>query len=1199
MKYLSVCLLAALAAGIATPAGAEAPLAYEPFAAYKIDQNLAAGDQTAPPAGTGLSGYTAGNTILVNHARADSLAFGSLATSGGKLESDAGGVSLFAQIRTDATSPFTEFLADDMVGRQGTTLYWSCLFQLKQTSTEADQNYFAIRGNGRARVTIGQTWNSPRFVANGRLNHPIDTQSHLFVGRFDFKDGDDSLRIWFDPEPGESGESQPPDRIDNGAMDFNELEFKSQGSGFFLDEIRWGTSWEAVTPSVSTYSLTVEAGDHGEVFFSPRQEQYTQGQSVYLEATGAFGYKFSRWRGDVPAGRESENPMRLVIDRNHAITAEFEPGIPEFFNVEPTEDPNSSADPVLDLRELNETVAGENGWVGRRGDKLYLGDGTPVRFWGATTGVPDHDADLERLARFLARRGVNMVRWHTSVYNNQAPNFADVRRRPIDELHRLVAAMKAQGIYSKISFFFILGLRIQPEWDVAGYTQSWLTAHPEEAQTAPFGLQFFDPTFQAAYRNWIREVLTTPNPYDPQRRPLAQDPAAAVVEMQNEDNLFFWTFDPERYPEVQRNRLESRFADWARNKYGSLEAAKATWGPGLDARDNLEAGRLTLTGAWEMTRNFGGVPRRMADQIAFLRRLQKDWYVAMAKFIHDDLGYPGLLTASNWHTADDPVLLDAEWETYTAADIIDQHNYFSAVVVDRAVGTRVSGGDTYFGIPAINNPRRFPLATKQVAGFPTMISESTWTLPTDFKPEAALLVGSYGAMADVDFFFWFATGEPGWLPGNGPWVLNSPALAGLWPAAALIYRRGYVREAPVVVREARSLDSIYRKEPALVSQTFGWDPTRDLNQEFNYNPETQQGRVDSLATLVGKVEVAYEEGPDFVAPELTSHIDASRGIVRSITGELEIRSGEIEGADPDHPRRGGGTFRIDSPYAQGAAGYLEKAGLLEFPNFSAHLKNRFASVVAVALDGMPLRQSQKILIQAGAREQMRMEQTRDTLVRWNNKSYVGKTLEPVGQLPWQMQSIDGVVALRDIGPVETIHVVDPAGYIVTEINNHEKSPLGCQFRLPAQALYTVVTLGPHQFARWEAFTPDELEDPKISGAFVDYDGDGMKNFLEYMLGLNPKTPDDGLGGPKPDIIAVEPDIPESRVEFSFNIRTGDPHATHSLRVSNDLESWGDADNALTKLGEEPMGNGFTRYTYRTADPLARGDTLFVQLVVSE
>ena len=71
---------------------------------------------------------------------------------------------------------------------------------------------------------------------------------------------------------------------------------------------------------------------------------------------------------------------------------------------------------LLNLRSLNEKVAGEHGFirVSKSGYGFVRGDGKPIRFWGVTSFAGDLKGfkATENAARFLARYGVNMVRFH-------------------------------------------------------------------------------------------------------------------------------------------------------------------------------------------------------------------------------------------------------------------------------------------------------------------------------------------------------------------------------------------------------------------------------------------------------------------------------------------------------------------------------------------------------------------------------------------------------------------------------------------------------------------------------------------------------------------------------------------------------------------------------------------------------------------
>ncbi len=75
---------------------------------------------------------------------------------------------------------------------------------------------------------------------------------------------------------------------------------------------------------------------------------------------------------------------------------------------------------VLNLRYLNERFAGENGFIELSvdGNSFVNGKGKEIRFWATNGGsLAGHfdDKKLDSLARFLAKMGVNMVRYHGSI----------------------------------------------------------------------------------------------------------------------------------------------------------------------------------------------------------------------------------------------------------------------------------------------------------------------------------------------------------------------------------------------------------------------------------------------------------------------------------------------------------------------------------------------------------------------------------------------------------------------------------------------------------------------------------------------------------------------------------------------------------------------------------------------------------------
>ena len=185
------------------------------------------------------------------------------------------------------------------------------------------------------------------------------------------------------------------------------------------------------------------------------------------------------------------------------------------------------ADALLDLRNLNERTAGEHGFIARskNGSDFAFADGTPTRFWAVNDGA--FDKDLAWHARFLAKRGINMVRFHCNITPTN-DDLMSIDQGDRDRLWKGVAAMKKEGIYATYSPYWAGPARVKPPMGIldTGGSGNW-------------GLLFFDHKLQEAYKHWLKQVLTEKNPYT--GLSLARDPALAIIEIQNEDSLLFWT----------------------------------------------------------------------------------------------------------------------------------------------------------------------------------------------------------------------------------------------------------------------------------------------------------------------------------------------------------------------------------------------------------------------------------------------------------------------------------------------------------------------------------------------------------------------------------------------------------------------------------------------------------------------------------
>ncbi len=202
---------------------------------------------------------------------------------------------------------------------------------------------------------------------------------------------------------------------------------------------------------------------------------------------------------------------------------------------------------------------------------------------------------------------------------------------------------------------------------------------------------------------------------------------------------------------------------------------------------------------------------RDKDAARFLAEDQRAFYQESAKALRD-LGFKGVICASNWVTADPRVLGPLERYTYNTCDFIDRHGYFGCDTKGDSADWSIRDGQTYADRSALRfdpeepgKPKAFnhPAMDLGYDGKPSMISETTWNRPNRYRSEAPLYYAAYGALQGSDSIVHFALDTTAWTVKPGyfmqPWTLMSPAMMGQFPAAALIYRKGLVATGETVV----------------------------------------------------------------------------------------------------------------------------------------------------------------------------------------------------------------------------------------------------------------------------------------------------------------------------------------------------------------------------------------------------------------
>ena len=215
---------------------------------------------------------------------------------------------------------------------------------------------------------------------------------------------------------------------------------------------------------------------------------------------------------------------------------------------------------------------------------------------------------------------------------------------------------------------------------------------------------------QRGYKAWLRRIYADVNPYT--GMPLAKDPAVAVIQIQNEDSLLFWTMQSIKGQAYKD--LCKLFGDWALKKYGSTEKVREAWQGCPHPDDDLDAGMAGIFIVWELTQDArnkkgdgNGRAARLADQAEFIGRLMFDFNREIERYLREDLGCRQLINAGNWRTADQVILDDVERWSYTANEVIGKNHYFAGLHNGINTGWQILTGQTFTSKSFTTNPVQF------------------------------------------------------------------------------------------------------------------------------------------------------------------------------------------------------------------------------------------------------------------------------------------------------------------------------------------------------------------------------------------------------------------------------------------------------------------------------------------------------------
>ena len=597
---------------------------------------------------------------------------------------------------------------------------------------------------------------------------------------------------------------------------------------------------------------------------------------------------------------------------------------PEWFEFAPTNDPGPS---VIGMDDWLEKPAGLHGGVRMAGDRFEFEDKTPVKFWGVNLayggGCAPNKADAEFTAARYAQYGINGVRLHKFSYPKNKMGIGDLndatRMSPdgLDRLDYFAAQLKQRGIYYGWSHTF--GFQVCPG------NRGKLVAYDEIAknlQGNTYAFINFAEDVQDLMIEMVVNLLQHKNPHT--GLTYAADPALAYLELQNEDDIFFYTSEKAfNACPTYKKLFIARFTDWLKAKYGSDESLKQAWGAALKSGESLAVRNIVpQTNPWFFSEDHlpaqqGGARQRLLDSAAWLRECQNKFYSRFVKAIRAT-GYQGLLCGSPWQA---PAMLPhyLNLQSDDLVGFIDRHNYFGGGLFDTMLSQPGSG--------------YFSSGLQQVADRPFSLSEWIHVYPSLYSAEGPAIIAAYG----LGLQGWDASWEfqsqsahrlfsdrAGWPPW-GVWEADVPTQLGQFPALARMVLRGDVQEGPVISTRRVSPKSLENGQ---------FDFTDQVHQQGDI--KTFGGSVPPEALAAGRVVVEFTAQPQpSTFPDMAQFRDGDA--IVSATKQLRWHTG------------GQGFFTVNTPGTKAVVGFAasqpQKLG-----DVTIELRCPYASVFLTALD---------------------------------------------------------------------------------------------------------------------------------------------------------------------------------------------------------------------------------------------------------
>ncbi len=583
---------------------------------------------------------------------------------------------------------------------------------------------------------------------------------------------------------------------------------------------------------------------------------------------------------------------------------------------------------ALDASGILDAPAGKHGRVKAQGENFVFKNGKPARFFGvnvvAGMNFPDKE-EAEAVAEHLAQLGVNITRHHHADAPWAERNFfgkgASTRKLDADSMDKFdyfVFQLQKRGIYQ----YYDMIVHRKPE-SADGV---------QDVADAVNGFKIegeFAPDLINLQKEFVTQFMGHKNPYT--GKTYGQDPACAMVEIINEDSLFY--MDDGQGDFAVRGTIYGKvwqqlFNQWLLKKYKTTGALELAWAPTDASLQGLRDGEILTQGTVQPLKTFWRnedwkklSQARRDDEFRFVYDIQLGYFETMTRALRRS-GFDGLITGSN-HWVSHPADLYANAQL----DYIDRHDYWAHPQGGWGYSTQI----TWDAQAMVRNPGMGVLGGvlwRRVLGKPYIVTEWQESAPNDYRQGGVLAMGLACALQNwsaIQFGYSHRLGRAaenfaGPLDSNFD-IANQPGMLALWPSVA----RALARADFAPLSRGASL-------------RFGQKEVFDPGSKVN---------ADGRAALMFKAGLEFSElASDPIDDAVSQRI--KEGWIISDGGQAT-----------HHP--GKGQLKIMSPATQGFVGFTQ-GEVIQLPALTVEIKNPYVALVAQALDGLALEKSKRILL---------------------------------------------------------------------------------------------------------------------------------------------------------------------------------------------------------------------------------------------